>query len=316
MKILTNLKKTETIFWLSLSLLLMTLSIGLTAREKKLDQANQKSILEATASVQEIDPQIYFSNLDLQARAYIVYDPEKKKIIASKNESDVLPLASITKMMTILTANKLATPQTGIIIDDYSLSQAGESGLELGETWQLKDLSDLTMVSSSNDGASAIANGISMLAGINFVNEMNKEAKNLGLASTTFTNETGLDLNLNSPGSEGTALDVAKLFAYVLKQYPELLEPTSKKTFSSTSLDERPHFVRNTNTAMGEIPGLLGGKTGYTDLAGGNLAVVANLGLRRPIIFVVLGSTGNGRFTEVKKLVSATQNYLIDQAKF
>ncbi len=62
----------------------------------------------------------------------------------------------------------------------------------------------------------------------------------------------------------------------------------------------------NTNEALGEIPGLLMGKTGFTDLAGGNLAVVFEAGPARPIVVVVLGSTREGRFADMRILVETT----------
>ena len=61
---------------------------------------------------------------------------------------------------------------------------------------------------------------------------------------------------------------------------------------------------------MQAIPGLLGGKTGYTNLAGGNLAVIYDAGLNHPIVVVVLGSTLEGRFGDVETLVDATYGYI------
>ena len=66
------------------------------------------------------------------------------------------------------------------------------------------------------------------------------------------------------------------------------------------------HNVENTNTSAAAIPGLIGSKTGFTDLAGGNLAVVFDVGLSRPVIAVVLGSTKETRFTDIEQLVNAT----------
>ena len=107
----------------------------------------------------------------------------------------------------------------------------------------------------------------------------------------------------------GTALDVAKLFSYVLKNKPELLSATKESSVSEQDSSGLTHNVLNTNTAVNEIPGLFAGKTGYTDLAGGNLAVAANIGLHRPLIFVVLGSSKEGRFSDTKKLTEATFKY-------
>jgi D-alanyl-D-alanine carboxypeptidase len=70
------------------------------------------------------------------------------------------------------------------------------------------------------------------------------------------------------------------------------------------------HTAENTNKQVYSFPGLLGSKTGYTDYAGGNLAVVFDAGLNHPIAVVVLGSSLDGRFTDVRKLVDATAEYM------
>jgi len=57
---------------------------------------------------------------------------------------------------------------------------------------------------------------------------------------------------------------------------------------------------------LGAIPGIIMGKTGYTDLAGGNLAVVFDAGVGHPVVAVVMGSTQDGRFSDMKQLVSAS----------
>ena len=67
------------------------------------------------------------------------------------------------------------------------------------------------------------------------------------------------------------------------------------------------HTTENTNEIVSKIPNLIGSKTGYTDLAGGNLTIAFDLGHNRPIIVTVLGSTRAERFTDVLTLVAAIQ---------
>jgi D-alanyl-D-alanine carboxypeptidase len=73
-----------------------------------------------------------------------------------------------------------------------------------------------------------------------------------------------------------------------------------------TSSDGVVHTFANTDLDVTHIPDPLLSKTGYTDLAGGNLVVVYDAGINHPIAVVVLGSTENGRFTDVQQLVNAT----------
>jgi D-alanyl-D-alanine carboxypeptidase len=75
-----------------------------------------------------------------------------------------------------------------------------------------------------------------------------------------------------------------------------------------TAISEQgiPHTFANTNQDVEHIPNLLLSKTGFTDLAGGNLVVVYDAGINHPVAIVVLGSTEEGRFTDVKTLLNAT----------
>jgi D-alanyl-D-alanine carboxypeptidase len=95
----------------------------------------------------------------------------------------------------------------------------------------------------------------------------------------------------------------------MLEKHPELLEATKYQTIEIDSLD-KTHKAQNTNMDVDQIPGLIASKTGYTSMAGGNLVIAFDASIGRPIIVVVLGSSLDGRFTDVSKLVSASQNYI------
>jgi len=70
------------------------------------------------------------------------------------------------------------------------------------------------------------------------------------------------------------------------------------------------HTANNTNKALGEIPGLIAGKTGFTDLADGNLAIMFDAGVGHPVAVVVLHSSKDGRFEDVKRLVQFSLDHL------
>jgi D-alanyl-D-alanine carboxypeptidase (penicillin-binding protein 5/6) len=126
------------------------------------------------------------------------------------------------------------------------------------------------------------------------------------LNQTYFLDETGLDESETLSGGYGSAKDVALVLAYIYKINPRLIEATSKDVLTIESESGFIHTVHNTNKAFKNIPSLIGGKTGFTDLAGGNLAIVFDKGLGQPIIAVVLGSTKDERFVDMKKLVDAS----------
>jgi len=96
--------------------------------------------------------------------------------------------------------------------------------------------------------------------------------------------------------------------AYAIKSKYGVVEATARDNFFIYSLDSIRHTATNTNKVLGNIPGLIASKTGFTDLAGGNLVVAFDAGMMRPIIVVVLGSGIDERFEDIKKLVWASLN--------
>jgi D-alanyl-D-alanine carboxypeptidase (penicillin-binding protein 5/6) len=166
------------------------------------------------------------------------------------------------------------------------------------------------MLASSNDAAYALANAVGREINAGdpnqtFVNAMNIRAEELGLNNFIFYNPTGLDIDQNQAGAFGTAREVTFLLEYILQNYPNILEPS---TFTATRVYNEAgsyHSAENTNPIVTQIPNLLASKTGYTDIAGGNLTIAFDAGYNRPVIVTVLGSSFDGRFTDVKKLVNA-----------
>ena len=309
-------KKDGAIWWLFLSLVLISVALfSVLWTWPKTDKARAKSDTEIQAPTTTPQTTV-FNNLQVEARSFIIYDPQTEKVIYGQDINTARPLASLTKVMTALTAASLTSLQdTTVMINEDALAEDGDNGLRLYSLWNLKNLLDLTLVNSSNDGAKAIANAVSAISAKDFVTEMNREAVKLNLTSTNFFNPTGLDLPSGGAGAYGSPKDIAKLFSYLLKNQPELLSATRQDSLVKTSLENERYYASNTNKIINEIPGLLASKTGYTQAAGGNLAIIANLGLNRPIVFVVMGSTQDGRFDDMEKLITKTQDYLA-QANF
>ena len=264
-----------------------------------------------------------FSQTETEAVAVYVFDAENGKELYSKNGDIQLPLASLTKVMTAITALSIVPEYSVVDIDHDFLSAEGDSGLYANERWKLKDLLHLTLVQSSNDGAHAIASVAGAFEKGNdefvvgrdaFIDDMNKKAKELNLTQTYFLNETGLDVNERLAGGYGSARDVSRMMAFAVKNYRDIFEATARKQLMFTSDSNLPHASRNTNIAVDEIPGLIASKTGYTDLAQGNVVVAFEIEPGHPIVVSVLGSTPQGRFDDVKKLVWATVQYFSEPA--
>jgi len=209
-----------------------------------------------------------FNELNLEARAVYVFDLAGNKPLFGLNENTQLPLASLTKIMTVVVAKEIA-------IKDIS------------------ELADSALMQSSNESASALASMDN-----DFINLMNQRAKELNLNQTYFLNETGLDISENLSGGYGSAKDIAKLIIYALRNNPHLFETTT----TNSPVNTNPYATTTTE--------LIASKTGWTDLAGGNLAVVFDAGLDHPIIAVVLGSSKEERFTDMQKLIETTFKFL------
>ena len=251
-------------------------------------------------------------DLKISAKSAIsvfVCSQEKDLVLFQKNESEKLPIASLTKLMTALVASNIYQLSDRIEISKQAIKQEGEEvKLKVGEMLSVRELLSMALIESSNDAAYALATpnvGRERMGEESFVDLMNLEAYyNVGLnpKTTHFINPTGLD-----PGDPfqitnySTAEDLVKLAKYLIKYKPEILEILSQK--ENGDFD---YTLENTNELLGEIEEIIGGKTGYTDRAGGCLILILE-GPRKNtfLINVILGS--ENRFEEMKQLINWTK---------
>lgn len=275
------------------------------------------NVVEAE-QIKEVVVSPFFENIDIEAKSAYVLDIKNNKVLYSKNESSQLPLASITKLMTAVVALDIVPGNSTVTIKPEFLYEYGDEGLLPEENWKLKDLLDFSLITSSNDGSRAIASVIGSglidasdynLGRREFIDRMNQKAKDLGFPNMYFINETGLDVSSYQAGAYGTSEEVALLLGYIIKNRPEIVELTKydQKIISS---ETTTHNINNTNNRIGNISNVIVSKTGYTNLAGGNLAIIFDVEIGRPIAIVVLGSSLNGRFDDVYKLAETTFNYI------
>lgn len=250
-----------------------------------------------------------FSDVSISGRAAYVIDLSTNTVLFEKNATVQLPLASLTKIMTVLVSSDILSPETDITISEEMLAPEGDTGLQVGDSWSLHELMALTLIASSNDGAEALASVASSEKSRDITSLMNEKAKAIGLTETFFANPTGLDVSGTQGGSYGSARDMAKLFAYAIQYNLPIVEYSRRASYVGKSEQGGTVSVSNTNELVNSIPGLLASKTGFTDLAGGNLVVVFDRGLAQPVIIAVLGSTQEGRFSDVAELVRATTAY-------
>lgn len=247
-----------------------------------------------------------FSSVRIIGQAAVVYDLKTGHVLYSENGDAQLPLASLTKLLTTYAA-VIALPQkASVVITQSALDQEGESGFTIGESFALDDLARLALVASSNDAAEAIAEAAESKRSMTGRQLLANAAATAGLEHTYALNGTGLDENATQAGAYGSARDIAILAGALLQKAPRIAQATAEPSITIRSLEGVSHTLPNTNQDAVHVPGILLSKTGYTDLAGGNLVVVFDTAIGHPVAVVVLGSTRDGRFTDVERLVRAT----------
>ncbi len=241
----------------------------------------------------------------IEAKSAYAYDLSSEKIIFEKNSGEILPLASITKIVSALALLVRLDADEEVEITKRSVMTEGASPFAAGEHFKVRDLMAFVMVESSNDAVEALVEHLARKNGVLpaeadlwFLSLMRNEAAALGAPTMMFYNPTGLDASYIQAGAYGSAQDLMKIIKATqsseLWQFGNMTEVTSIKG--------RTYKLKPTNLLESELNLLVGGKTGFTDLAGGNLLVIIQYPLDHPIGIVVLGSTADGRFSDVKAI--------------
>ncbi len=209
-----------------------------------------------------------------QACSGILVDLDTHKVLWAKNPRKGVPIASMTKMMTLLLALEALNKRADIELDTPVKVTAGAANmggsqvyLDIRETHPLGELLKTMAIKSANDSAYLVAEYLSDGNMAHFIAEMNKHAYKLRMPSTNFVNVHGLtsDSKTNSTSSpEGLAI-----LAEQLLQYPLLLKWTSTKhDYFRPEGNKGRQMLTNTNRLVSQCPGVDGLKTGYTRAAG------------------------------------------------
>lgn len=242
---------------------------------------------------------------EVVAQAVSVHNITKDQKIFGKNDDIPMPLASLAKSMTIITALNAHGLDGEITISGGAIKQAGDSGLTVGQKWKMSELAKLTLISSSNDGAYAMWEK----SEADFIDKMNTRAKKLGMKHAKFINTSGLDIMDQetkevTAGAFGTAEDANIMASFALLSYPQIFEVTTKKEITLSSLEGTEHKFLNTDIIVEKIPNIIFSKTGYTVVAGGNLSIVFIDKIGDKIAVTLLGSTFEDRFHDMEKIVN------------
>jgi len=227
------------------------------------------------------------SHLALQSSAVLVLDQATGAVLFEKNPNAVLPIASITKLMTAMVALD-AKPDLkeslAIGDEDVDLVKGTRSRLKVGTHLEREEMLRLALMSSENRAASALSRHYPGGREA-FIAAMNQKARALGLVDTRFQDPTGLTAaNVSSPRDLAKMVDAAH-------QYP-LIREFSTTSEGEFSISGRPQHFRNTNTLVKSPTWEIGlSKTGYINEAGKCLVMQAWLN-NKPTIIVLLDSWG------------------------
>ncbi len=225
--------------------------------------------------------------LDLKSSVALVIDQDTREVLLRKNDSAVLPIASITKLMTGLIVSEAKLPMDEVISitqDDVDTEKHSGSRLRVGTTLSRQELMHLALMSSENRAAHAL--GRTYPGGLSaFVEAMNTKAKLLGMKDTHYVEPTGL-----SSRNQSSAQDLANLVN--IASSDPMLREFSTSHGTEVAVGNRTLQYRNTNRLVASPAWEIGlQKTGYISEAGQCLVMQAKVAGRK-LIMVFLDSAG------------------------
>ncbi len=226
----------------------------------------------------------------ISAKAYSVTDIDRDVVVFEHNAEQLLPIASITKLVTAVVAKKLLDPDHVIQIGRTSFATEGNSGkLRLDETFKLKEILYPLLMVSSNDVAEAISASYGRK---DFIKEMNTWVNSIGAYRTYFSDPSGLSAN-----NKSTARDISIILKWIKIHEPDIFDITltREKTIRTHTWVNPTHFL--------SLASYEGGKNGYTTEANRTTASLFSFGSpKRHYSVVLLG--GNQRDSDVLAVIN------------
>ncbi|HEX2390382.1 MAG TPA: D-alanyl-D-alanine carboxypeptidase family protein [Casimicrobiaceae bacterium] len=236
----------------------------------------------------------------IAAASWVLVDTLSGQTLGAANPDERRDPASLTKLMTAYVAfgalrAKTITPSQMVQVSQQAWKAEGSRMfIEPRKAVSIDELLHGVIIQSGNDASVAVAEAV---AGTEeaFVAKMNEEATRLKLASTHFTNATGL----SHPQHYSTAGDIARLAAALIRDYPEFYPLYSQKEFRYNNITQS-----NRNRLLWTDPYVDGVKTGHTDAAGWCLVASAKRGDRRLVSVVLGAASDSSRAAESQKLLN------------
>lgn len=239
---------------------------------------------------------------NLSSDCALLINANTGKVVYAKNENVRHANASTTKIMTCILALENCKLNEKVTFSPYAASiEPSKLYANAGEVFYLKDLLYSLMLPSHNDTAVAIAEHVSGSTA-KFVDLMNKKAAAIGCTNTHFATPNGLDFGYDH---YTTASDLAKIARYAIKRnmFRKLIS-TGYYSFSNLNTG-RTYYIGTTNALLGNLPGVQGMKTGYTNKAGYCFVGLSYSQKGNTYISVVLGgSSSASRWEDSRRLLT------------
>lgn len=251
--------------------------------------------------------------LDLKSSVALVLDQDTNEVLFAKNSEAVLPIASITKLMTALVVAEAAQPLDEMLTitrEDIDGGKGSRSRLALGAQLSREEMMHLALMASENRAAHTL--GRHYPGGLAaFIAAMNERAASLGMADTLYVEPTGL-----SSRNQSSARDLATLVNAAYRH--QLIRELSTSEEHQVAIGRRQIHFRNTNSLVGSPLWDIGlQKTGYISEAGRCLVMQASLAGRK-LIMVFLDSTGRksriGDAERVRRWINALAPEVVPSA--
>lgn len=252
-------------------------------------EENDKKEIEAAASSN--------TKPTINSRRYAIYDRLSGRCIYGKDENKQTAMASTTKIMTAIIVVENCKLEDIVTITAKAAGTGGSTlGINKDDKITVNDLLYGLMLRSGNDAAVALA--IHTAGSVEeFANMMNQKAKQLNLKNTHFVTPHGLD----NEEHYTTAYELAKITDYALKNKTIAKIVATKST--TIYINEMPRQINNTNELLGNVEGVYGVKTGFTNNAGRCLVTSVKRGDMDLIVVVLGADTRKDRAKDSMKLI-------------
>jgi len=233
---------------------------------------------------------------EIEAKSAIVFNMEKNRVLYEKEVDRILPIASLTKLMTALIVLENIELDEITIISEEAVKAYGETGeLVVKEKISIRNLLHALLMESSNDAAVALSEAVEQKTDRLFTSLMNEKVDQMKLTSTRFSDSSGFNSTNIS-----TVREIIEIVKHSFNQEIiwQILKTTEIDLYSDD--DKIKHHWVNTDELLNQLPNVIGGKTGYTTEAQGCLILVVEISSEK-IISVILGA--QERFLETEKLI-------------